>query len=171
MGNPHSSNNNLGLDVLNDDTENTEPLDLSDFAPSPRTHREKAPKQAIRDASRDAGFHDRGEPTAKPIQPRPPDKPAPTIRKSKTTEVKPSSKRAPAHEIGAMRRSRYYRTGRNTQLNIKVRPEDRDRIKDFCDRQEWVVGQALEYALDALEEKLKDDRDAFWKERIYNGVE
>ena len=70
-----------------------------------------------------------------------------------------------------MRRSRYYRTGRNTQLNIKVRPEERERIKEFCDLQEWVVGQALEYALDALEEKLKDEQDAFWKERIYRGVE
>jgi hypothetical protein len=40
------------------------------------------------------------------------------------------------------------------QLNMKVRPEAAERLNSLCDAQGWVQGEALEYALDALEREI-----------------
>lgn len=49
---------------------------------------------------------------------------------------------------------RVYRTGRTEQLNTKVTPDVRARFEAIADRQSWVMGETLENALIALEEKL-----------------
>jgi len=70
-----------------------------------------------------------------------------------------------------MLRSRYYQTGRNAQFNKKVRPEDRDRFNGLCEQHQWVGGQGLQYALDALEEKIAATDDEFWTSRNFRGVD
>lgn len=52
-------------------------------------------------------------------------------------------------------RQRRHRTGRNMQLNMKVRPETAKRLNRLCDERGWVQGEALEHALDALEKDLE----------------
>ncbi len=58
-----------------------------------------------------------------------------------------------------------YRTGRSHQFNMKVRAEDIARFDAQCERQGWVKGQTLEYALDALEALLEDPNSEFWRMR------
>jgi hypothetical protein len=52
------------------------------------------------------------------------------------------------------REPRRHRTGRNIQLNIKVRPEDLETFYAIADRQGWVLGEVLERALAALQREL-----------------
>ena len=49
---------------------------------------------------------------------------------------------------------RRYRTGRNVQLNIKVRQDTLDAFNRLCDTYGWVQGETLERALRALEREL-----------------
>lgn len=72
---------------------------------------------------------------------------------------------------GVMRRSQFYQTGRNAQIAMKGRAEDKERIGAICDRQDWVQGQLIQYALDALQEKLTDPADPFWSDRSFEGVD
>ena len=46
------------------------------------------------------------------------------------------------------------RTGRNIQLNIKVSQATADELYRLADEQDWVLGETLEYALEALRAKL-----------------
>lgn len=50
---------------------------------------------------------------------------------------------------------RRYRTGRNTQFNIKAAPDVIKRFIEIADAQGWVFGEALEYAVELLESKYK----------------
>ena len=52
---------------------------------------------------------------------------------------------------------RRYRTGRNVQLNIKVRQDTLDAFNRLCDTYGWVQGEALERAVVALERELAPD--------------
>jgi hypothetical protein len=54
----------------------------------------------------------------------------------------------------ARREPRRYRTGRNTQLNIKARTEAIDSFYEIADRQGWVLGETFERALEALRREL-----------------
>ena len=56
-------------------------------------------------------------------------------------------------------------------MGIRGRIEDKQRIGELCDQQDWVQGQLLQYALDALQEKIKNPEDEFWNERNFHGVE
>ena len=70
-----------------------------------------------------------------------------------------------------IRRSAMYETGRSRQISVKGRDEDFDRLAKLCDAQDWVKGQALQYALDALELMLEEPEGAFWKDRNLHGVD
>lgn len=63
-------------------------------------------------------------------------------------------------EGGVPRREpRRYRTGRNVQLNLKVRREAVDAFYRLADERGWVLGEAFERAVEALERELgKSDR-------------
>ena len=74
-------------------------------------------------------------------------------------------------KVKRMRRSQYYQTGRSEQIPIRGRAEDKKLLEDMCKSQEWVKGQALQYALDALAEKIADPESEFWKERQFYGVD
>lgn len=85
--------------------------------------------------------------------PAPPKKPAAArevIRKVSEEQNFPS--RSPAKKAAKPQRRR--RTGRNAQINIKATPQTIERLLSIADRQKWVLGEALEHALDALETHL-----------------
>lgn len=50
----------------------------------------------------------------------------------------------------AKRKPRVYRTGRNVQLNVKVRAETLNAFYEIADSQGWVLGETLEKAIEAL---------------------
>ena len=52
------------------------------------------------------------------------------------------------------REQRRYRTGRNVQLNLKVRQEDMDAFYALADREGIVLGEAFARAVVAWKEKL-----------------
>jgi hypothetical protein len=52
------------------------------------------------------------------------------------------------------REARRYRTGRNVQLNLKVRQEAADTFYALADSQHWVLGEAFEHAVEALKREL-----------------
>jgi len=65
---------------------------------------------------------------------------------------------APSATAGpAPREPRRYRTGRNVQLNLKVRRETVDTFYAIADQRGWVLGEAFEHAVAALKKKLSDD--------------
>jgi hypothetical protein len=53
------------------------------------------------------------------------------------------------------RQQRRYRTGRNIQLNTKVTMSTRDGFYEISDRYNWVLGETLERALQALKRELE----------------
>jgi hypothetical protein len=53
------------------------------------------------------------------------------------------------------RQQRRYRTGRNIQLNTKVTMSTRDGFYEIADRYNWVLGETLERALQALRRELE----------------
>lgn len=52
------------------------------------------------------------------------------------------------------REPRRYRTGRNVQLNLKVRQETADAFYALADRTGMVLGEAFERAVEALQREL-----------------
>ncbi len=61
---------------------------------------------------------------------------------------------APLEEPGR-REPRRYRTGRNVQLNLKVRREAVDAFYKLADGQGWVLGEAFERAVAALGREME----------------
>jgi len=58
------------------------------------------------------------------------------------------------------RQQRRYRTGRNIQLNTKVTMSTRDGFYEISDRYNWVLGETLERALQALKRELEKGNSA-----------
>src|SRR5689334_5004506 len=56
------------------------------------------------------------------------------------------------------RQQRRYRTGRNIQLNTKVTMSTRDGFYEISDRYNWVLGETLERALQALRRELEKEK-------------
>ena len=81
----------------------------------------------------------------------------------------PTKKRATKKKSGFIRSDRF-RTGRNELLSIKVTAEDKTRFTEMAQGR-WVNGQALSYALDALEELMDDPDHEFWKTRLLHGAD
>lgn len=102
-------------------------LDLSDFTPA-KTPRPAKPadKAAIRQAAEKRGFQAR----------------EPAIEQGRGDAP---AKAAPA------RSQRRHTTGRNRQLNIKATEETIARFYALADQHGWVLGEAFEHAVDALE--------------------
>jgi hypothetical protein len=67
--------------------------------------------------------------------------------------------REPA-KVPNQRQQRRYRTGRNIQLNTKVTTSTRDGFYEISDRYNWVLGETLERALQALRRELEKDSPA-----------
>jgi len=58
------------------------------------------------------------------------------------------------------RQQRRYRTGRNIQLNTKVTMSTRDGFYEISERHNWVLGETLERALQALRRELENESPA-----------
>lgn len=57
-------------------------------------------------------------------------------------------------KLAKAKSQRRRRTGRNVQINIKASQETIDRFLAVADRKNWVLGEALEHALAALEKAI-----------------
>ena len=100
--------------------------DLSTFQPTPKATRPKPEKAAIREVAARAGFTSREPSTTVPAQ----------------------------LEAAPHRAQRRHTTGRNRQLNLKVTENALTRFYALAEREGWVLGQAFEEAVAALEVKL-----------------
>ncbi len=69
------------------------------------------------------------------------------------------------------RRSDNFRTGRNEHIGVKGRKEDKERLAAISEDRGWVNGQTLQYALEALLEKINNPQDNFWETRNFHGVD
>lgn len=105
-------------------------LDLGGFAPKPPARPEQ-----VKAVAEEAGFRSRGPVPARPAKPGTPPEPA----------------AAPM----AKREQRRYRTGRNQQLNLKVRAEDAAAFYAIADARGWVLGDVFARAVAALERELR----------------
>ena len=65
---------------------------------------------------------------------------------------------APPVPQAQRREPRRHRTGRNVQLNIKARAEAVDAFYALADRQNWVLGEAFERAIEALQRELSQGK-------------
>lgn len=105
-------------------------LDVSGFAPtSPAPKSAIAPEQ-VRAVAEGANFRSR--------------EPAALASMSAAAVATPTVRRE----------ARRYRTGRNIQLNLKVRQEAVDAFYALADSQGWVLGEAFEHAVAALKREL-----------------
>ena len=107
----------------------------------------------------------------KPAVSAPPVQDAKTVQAVERVATKRGFQKRAKPKKGVMRRSQFYQTGRNAQIAMKGRAEDKARIADICEKHDWVQGQLVQYALDALEEKLSDPADPFWSDRSFEGVD
>jgi hypothetical protein len=106
--------------------DNDTDFDVSGFAPKQEKRGGEAPPEIVRAVSQTASFRSR-----EPLQPQATPKPEP-------------QKREP----------RRYRTGRNVQLNIKVRAETIESFYALADKEGWVLGETFERAIAALKKEL-----------------
>jgi hypothetical protein len=58
----------------------------------------------------------------------------------------------------AKKADRRHRTGRNEQLNIKVRGKAKQMLYDISEAQGWVQGETFERAMEALQRELAAGR-------------
>ena len=101
-------------------------FDVSGFSPKQEKRAGEAPPEAVREVSQAASFRSR--------EPLPREK----------VEKQQSPQREP----------RRYRTGRNVQLNIKVRAETLESFYKIADREGWILGETFEKAIAALSQQL-----------------
>jgi hypothetical protein len=89
-----------------------------------------------------------------PKKPKPGAQPADAEEVRAVSEASSFRSREPAPTARPKREPRLYRTGRNIQLNVKVRQETLDSFYEISDQEGWVLGETLEHALDALKRDL-----------------
>jgi hypothetical protein len=106
--------------------EDSTDFDVSGFEPKRKEREGGTPSAKVRAVSEAAQFRSRE-----------PDRSAP-IPESAPTKREP----------------RRYRTGRNIQLNVKVRAETLESFYALADSHGWVLGETLERALAALKKEL-----------------
>jgi hypothetical protein len=89
-----------------------------------------------------------------PHKPGKAEQPAPEAVRAVAEGAKFQS-REPPTKTPRSRQQRRYRTGRNIQLNTKVTISTRDGFYEISDRYNWVLGETLERALQALKRELE----------------
>jgi hypothetical protein len=104
-------------------------------------------------ATRADPFYVEVEPDVSSFKPAPARKP--TMTRDAIREVSEQnnfpSREAPKVKPTKVKLQRRRRTGRNVQINIKATQETVDRFLALADRKNWVLGEAFEHALNALE--------------------
>lgn len=91
------------------------------------------------------------EPDISDFQPKPPARPE---QVKAIAEEAGFRSREPVTVPAAKREQRRYRTGRNQQLNLKVRAQDAEAFYAIADAQGWVLGEAFARAIAALAREL-----------------
>jgi len=78
--------------------------------------------------------------------------------KSAVAEAAHFSSREPKPQkqtVPAKRAPRRHRTGRNVQLNLKASQETVDAFYAISDKNDWVLGETLEMAIQSLQRELQ----------------
>jgi hypothetical protein len=114
-------------------------LDVSGFAPAKPAP--KANAEAVRKVAENASFPSREAPTSQ--------------------EPKPEAK-APRPE------RRVYRTGRTAQFTCKADPRVVGEFYAICNEREWVMGETLRRAVEALSRELARDPRSPFDNRLDN---
>ena len=86
--------------------------------------------------------------------PQKPKASAPAEKVREVSEGASFKSREPVEKKAAKREPRRYRTGRNTQFNIKGDPEVIEEFYAIADAQGWVLGETLERAVSALRNEI-----------------
>lgn len=99
------------------------------------------------------------------FKPKPPAKPvnnaAPVEKVRAVSEAAQFRSRDPKPPPQPLRREqRRHRTGRNVQLNIKARAQAVQAFYDITDRQNWVLGETFERAIEALKRELAREKSS-----------
>ena len=94
-----------------------------------------------------------------PQKPAKAEQPPPEAVRAVAEGVKFQS-REPSKPPAKQHQQRRYRTGRNIQLNTKVTTSTRDGLYEISDRYNWVLGETLERALQALRRELEKEDPA-----------
>ncbi len=93
----------------------------------------------------------------KPKAPAPPEQVRGVAEQAGFRSREPKAASAdPPPVVPERREPRRYRTGRNVQLNLKVRQEAVDAFYRLADERGWVLGEAFERAVSALEKELRE---------------
>jgi hypothetical protein len=79
---------------------------------------------------------------------------APAEKVRQVSEGASFKSREPVEQKVARREPRRYRTGRNTQFNIKGDPDVIEEFYRIADEQGWVLGETLERAVRALRSEI-----------------
>lgn len=90
--------------------------------------------------------------------PQKPKASAPPEKVRQVSEGASFKSREPAEPKVARREPRRYRTGRNTQFNIKADPDIIDEFYGIADAQVWVLGETLERAVKALKKEIAAEK-------------
>ena len=109
--------------------------DVSDFKPKPPARPEQ-----VKAIAEQAGFRSR-EPLAQ-------DRPAKGVG-----QPEPPTTAQPVK-----REQRRYRTGRNQQLNLKVRAQDAEAFYAIAEARGWVLGETFARAIAALARELESEK-------------
>ena len=111
-------------------------FDVSGFAPKPQKKAETAPSaEKVRAIAEASQF-----PSREATKPQLPKATATAVAKA-VEKVKKEPRR--------------HTTGRNVQLNVKAKQEAIDLMYKISDEQNWVLGETLEKALEALQKELR----------------
>jgi hypothetical protein len=110
------------------DTDDTDPLDVSGFAPKPGVDKTAPAAEEVRVVAEASNFRRRQAPA--PITPP------------------PASPRPAKHQ------PRIYRTGRTVQFNVKMSQETHDTLYAISDEQGWKLVETMERAVAALKQSL-----------------
>lgn len=110
------------------DDDNDSAIDLTDFKPTPPVRQDA---QVAKAAAAKAGFKS---------------------REPKVVQL-PATVTAPDPEPATRPTRRVWRTGRNVQINLKATPETVAAFYAIADAQGWVLGEALEKAVEVMQEK------------------
>ena len=113
-------------------------LDVSGFAPKSPVRAER-----VKTVAEEAGFRSRG----------PVPSPVPAL-----VRAEPPAKASPTTPPEERREQRRYRTGRNQQLNLKVRAQDAEAFYAIADAEGWVLGDVFARAVAALARELELER-------------
>ena len=110
-------------------------------------------------------------PTPKAEAEQPPAKQASAITAADSVAAEQGFTTRKRRKKSTFRRSDNFRTGRNVPVTIKARSEDKETLEKIASDRQWVNGQTLQYALDALMEKINDPQDSFWETHNFHGVD